>query len=149
MSINIGDLLGKLTGGGGGDKGGDPGGGGGGGSNLMQMVLPAVMGLLAGGGLQKLLGGLQAKGLTSQVDSWTSTDQPNQKVSAADIEDVMGSDEIDQVARKAGVSRDQAAGAISQLLPQLVDSASPNGKLPDQDGLSSMLGSLTKQLGVT
>jgi uncharacterized protein YidB (DUF937 family) len=146
MSINIGDLLGKLTGGGGKDDGINPGSSGGG-SNLMQMVLPAVMGLLAGGGLQKLLGGLQAKGLTSQVDSWTSTDQPNQKVSAADIEDVMGKDELDQVAQKAGVSSGQAADAISQLLPQLVDGASPNGKLPDQDGLSSMLGSLTKQLG--
>jgi uncharacterized protein YidB (DUF937 family) len=146
MSINIGDLLGKLTGGGGNDNGVNPGGGGGG-SNLMQMVLPAVMGLLAGGGLQKLLGGLQAKGLTSQVDSWTSTDEPNQKVSAADIKDVMGQDEIDQVAQKAGVSGDQAADAISQMLPQLVDSASPTGKLPDTDGLSSMLGSLTKQLG--
>jgi uncharacterized protein YidB (DUF937 family) len=148
MSINIGDLLGKLTGGGGDDKGGSGGGGAGGGSNLVQMVLPALMGLLAGGGLQKLLGGLQAKGLTSQVDSWTSTDQPNQKVSAADIKDVMGQDEIDQVAQKAGVSSDQAADAISQVLPQLVDGASPNGKLPDQDGLSSMLGSLTKQLGI-
>lgn len=149
MSINIGDLLGKLTGGGG-DKGtaGD-GGGGGGTGNLVQMVLPALMGLLAGGGLQKLLGGLQAKGLTSQVDSWTSTDQPNQKVSAADIEDVMGTDEVDQVAQRAGVSRGEAAEAISQVLPQLVDSASPNGELPDQDGLSSLLGSLTKQLGVT
>lgn len=144
MSINIGDLLGKLTGG-----GGDKDGGGGGGANLVQMVLPALTGLLAGGGLQKLLGGLQAKGLTSQVDSWTSADQPNQSVSPADIEDVMGKDEIDQVARKAGVSRDEAAGAISELLPQLVDSASPNGKLPDQDGLSSLLGSLTKQLGAT
>jgi uncharacterized protein YidB (DUF937 family) len=144
MSINIGDLLGKLTGGGG-DKDGD----GGGGANLVQMVLPALTGLLAGGGLQKLLGGLQAKGLTSQVDSWTSADQPNQSVSPSDIEDVMGRDEIDQVARKAGVSRDEAAGAISKLLPQLVDSASPNGKLPDQDGLSGLLGSLTKQLGAT
>ena len=147
MSINIGDLLGKLTGGGGDDKG-IAGGSGGGSGNLVQMVLPALMGMLAGGGLQKVLGGLQAKGLTSQVDSWTSSDAPNQKVSAADIEDVMGADEIDQVARKAGVSRGEAADAISQVLPQLVDTASPNGRLPDQDGLSSMLGSLTKQLGI-
>jgi len=144
MSINIGDLLGKLTGG-----GDDDGKAGGGGGNLVQMVLPALTGLLAGGGLQKLLGGLQAKGLTSQVDSWTSTDKPNERVSAADIEDVMGKDEIDEVARKSGVSRDQAAGAISQLLPQLVDGASPNGKLPDEDGLSSLLGSLGKHLGAT
>src|SRR5262245_52844315 len=123
MSMNIGDLLGKLTGGG--DKGG---GGQGGSANLVQMVLPALMGMLGGGGLQKLLGGLQAKGLTSQVDSWKSTDQPNQSVSAADIKDVMGKERVDQVARQSGVSSDQAADAISQVLPHLVDSASPHGQ---------------------
>ena len=142
MSINIGDLLGNLTGGGGKD---DKSGGGGGG-NLMAMVMPALMGLLAGGGLQKLLGGLQAKGLTSQVDSWQGKGD-NQPVSAADIKDAMGDDELSQVADQAHVSKDEAADAISQLLPKLVDKASPDGRLPDQDGLSSLLGSLTKQLG--
>ena len=141
MSINIGDLLGGLTGG---DK--DDSDGGGGGGNLMKSVLPALTGLLSGGGLQKLLGGLQAKGLTSQVDSWTSQGA-NEPVSADDIKDVMGDDELDRVAGEANVSKDEAAGAISKLLPQLVDKASPGGQLPDQDGLSGLLGSLAKQLG--
>ena len=142
MSFNIGDLLGGLTGG---NKGtSDPGGGGGG--DLMKMALPAIMGLLAGGGLQKLLGGLQAKGLTSQVDSWKSQGS-NEPVSAADIKDVMGDDELAKVADEAHLSKDQAADAISQVLPSLVDKASPSGQLPDQDGLSGLLGSLTKQLG--
>lgn len=142
MSFNIGDLLGGLTGG---NKGTSDSGGGGGG-DLVKMALPAIMGLLAGGGLQKLLGGLQAKGLTSQVDSWTSQGS-NEPVSAADIKDVMGDDELAKVADEAHVSKDQAADAISQLLPSLVDKASPQGQLPDQDGLSGLLGSLTKQLG--
>lgn len=142
MSINIGDLLGSLTGGNKGTGGNDSGGG----SNLVQMVLPALMGLLAGGGLQKLLGGLQAKGLTSQVDSWTSSGA-NEQVSAADIKDVMGDDELSQVAQKANVSKDEAADAISQLLPNLVDQVSPEGKMPSSDGLSGLLGSLSEQLG--
>ncbi|HMG44514.1 MAG TPA: YidB family protein [Acidimicrobiales bacterium] len=141
MSINIGDLLGGLTGG---DK---EKSGGGGGGNLVAMVLPALTGLLAGGGLQKLLGGLQAKGLTSEVDSWQAKGGDNKPVSAADIKDVMGDDELSQVASQANVSKDEAADAISQLLPKLVDKASPEGQLPDQDGLSGLLGSLGKQLG--
>jgi uncharacterized protein YidB (DUF937 family) len=146
MSINIGDLLGGLTGGGKDKDKGTSGSGGGGGGDLVKMVLPALTGMLSGGGLQKLLGGLQAKGLTSQVDSWKSGGS-NEPVSAADIKDAMGDDELEQVAGKANVSKDQAADAISKVLPQLVDKASPSGKLPDQDGLSSLLGSLTKQLG--
>lgn len=144
MSINIGDLLGNLTGGGGNDDKSD--GGGGGGGNLMKMLLPAVMGLLAGGGLQKLLGGLQAKGLTSEVDSWKAGGD-NKPVSPSDIKDVLGDDELSKVARQANVSEDEAAEGISKLLPSLVDKASPQGQLPDADGLSSLLGSLTKQLG--
>lgn len=143
MSINIGDLLGNLTGGGGKD---DDSSGGGGGGNLMKMMLPAVMGLLAGGGLQKLLGGLQAKGLTSEVDSWKAGGE-NKPVSPSDIKDVLGNDELSKVARQANVSEDEAAEGISKLLPSLVDKASPQGQLPDSDGLSSLLGSLTKQLG--
>jgi len=144
MSINIGDLLGNLTGGGGNDD--DKSGGGGGGGNLMKMLLPAVMGLLAGGGLQKLLGGLQAKGLTSEVDSWKAGGD-NKPVSPSAIKDVLGDDELSKVARQANVSEDEAAEGISKLLPSLVDKASPQGQLPDSDGLSSLLGSLTKQLG--
>jgi len=144
MSINIGDLLGNLTGGGGNDD--DKSGGGGGGGNLMKMLLPAVMGLLAGGGLQKLLGGLQAKGLTSEVDSWKAGGD-NKPVSPSAIKDVLGDDELSKVARQANISEDEAAEGISKLLPSLVDKASPQGQLPDSDGLSSLLGSLTKQLG--
>ena len=146
MSINIGDLLGSLTGGGGNDNTSDGGGSGGGGANLMKMMLPAVMGLLAGGGLQKLLGGLQAKGLTSEVDSWKAGGD-NKPVAPSAIKDVLGDDELSKVARQANVSEDEAAEGISKLLPSLVDKASPQGQLPDSDGLSSLLGSLTKQLG--
>lgn len=149
MSINIGDLLGSLTGGGNNNAGNtqsSASGGGGGSANLMQSLLPALLPMLANGGLTKILGGLQAKGLTEQVDSWES-DDANEPVSAAQIKDALGDQELNNVAQKAGVSTDQAASAISQLLPQLVDKVTPNGKLPDQNSLSSLLGSLNSQLG--
>jgi uncharacterized protein YidB (DUF937 family) len=144
MSINIGDLLGSLTGGGGNDD--NQSGGGGGGGNMLASMLPAIMGMLSGGGLSKIMGGLQAKGLTSEVDSWTSQG-PNQQVSPAQIKDVLDDDELAQVADKAHVSKDEAADAISQVLPNLVDKMSPNGQMPGGDALSGLLGSLTKQLG--
>lgn len=144
MSINIGDLLGSLTGGG--SSNDDDKGGGGGGSNLIQSMLPAIMGMLSGGGLQKIMGGLQAKGLTSEVDSWTSQGA-NQPMTADQVKEVLDDDDLDQVAQKANVSKDEAANAISQVIPGLVDKMSPNGQMPGGDALSGLLGSLSKQLG--
>lgn len=147
MSINIGDLLGSLTGGGNSnDNNNASGGGGGGGSNLIQSMLPAIMGMLAGGGLQKIMGGLQAKGLTSEVDSWTGSGE-NQAMTPDQVKEVLDDDDLDQVAQKANVSKDEAANAISQVLPGLVDKMSPQGQMPGGDALSGLLGSLTQQLG--
>lgn len=130
MSINIGDLLGSLTGGG--KQQQQPqqqsGGGGGGQTNLIASLLPALLPMLANGGLTKILGGLQSKGLTEQVDSWKG-EGSNEMVSPEDIKDVMGSDQLDELAQKAGVSPDEAASAISQVLPGLVDKVS-HGDLP-------------------
>jgi uncharacterized protein YidB (DUF937 family) len=165
MSINIGDLLGQLAGGGN-QQQQQPqqqASGGGGQGNLMASLLPVVLPMLANGGLQKILGGLQQKGLTEQVDSWKS-EGSNEPVSPAEIKEVMDDDTLAQIAQKAGVSPDQAAAAISQVLPGLVDGVS-HGDLQAEaqkvqaqaqdekkdDGgfdLGGMIGSLSKQLGL-
>jgi len=168
MSINIGDLLGQLAGGGGNQQQQQPSGGGGGQGNLMASLLPVILPMLANGGLQKILGGLQSKGLTEQIDSW-KTDGAIEPVSADQIKEVMDDDTLAQVAQRAGVSPDQAAAAISQVLPGLVDGVS-HGKLQAPQGqsaqeaqqaqpaqekgddggfdLGGMIGSLSKQLGL-
>jgi uncharacterized protein YidB (DUF937 family) len=165
MSINIGDLLGQLAGGGNQQQQQQqPASGGGGQGNLMASLLPVVLPMLANGGLQKILGGLQSKGLTEQVDSWKA-DGSNEPVSPAQIKEVMDDDTLAQIAQKAGVSQDQAAAAISQVLPGLVDGVShgnlqaeaekiqaeaPQEKKDDDGGfdLGGMIGSLSKQLGL-
>jgi uncharacterized protein YidB (DUF937 family) len=158
MSINIGDLLGSLTGGGSNNQQQQQqSSGGGGGGNLLASVLPALLPMLANGGLSKILGGMQAKGLTSQVDSWKA-DGANEQMSASEVKEVVDPDTLNQLAQKTGASTDQVADAISQLLPGLVDKATsqqaqarasqPEKKDDDGGGISDMLGSLTKQLGL-
>jgi uncharacterized protein YidB (DUF937 family) len=46
---------------------------GGGQSAGLSALIPVVTGLLARGGLQKLLNGLKANGLSEQADSWVGT----------------------------------------------------------------------------
>ena len=43
---------------------------GGRGGSGMSALLPVVAGLLASGGLSKIMGGLKANGLTAEADSW-------------------------------------------------------------------------------
>ena len=106
----------------------------GGGGKGMAALIPVVSGLLANGGLNKILAGFHAQGLGAQADSWVSTG-PNQPVSAEDVRRVLGEDQLAHIASQLGVSHDEAAAAVAEALPQVVDSVSPKGKLPAEKQL--------------
>jgi len=85
----------------------------------------------AAGGLGGLLEQFQRGGLGDVASSWVSTGQ-NLPISADQLTNVLGSDVIGQLARSAGMDQGSAAGALTQLLPQLIDGLTPNGQLPQQ-----------------
>ena len=89
---------------------------------------PVLGGLLAGGGLQKILAGLQQQGLGAQANSWVGTGA-NAPVTGDQVAKVLGDQEIAQIAQQLGVSNEEAAGELAQVLPQVVDKASPDGQL--------------------
>lgn len=117
-------------------------------------VLAAVVSLLSGrdssvggsGGLAGLIKLFQQKGLGDMVSSWISTG-PNPPVSAAQITDVLGQDTLRQFAAKAGVPHSQAGGLLASLLPSVIDHVTPQGTLPESDGLESALGGLLSGFG--
>jgi uncharacterized protein YidB (DUF937 family) len=147
------DLLGGLLGGGSGGGGlqdvlgGLLGGGSGGGTGtaaggmnmgaLAAALAPLVMKLIKGGGVQKLMDNAQASGLSAEAGSWVGTGV-NQQVSAEQMRGVVGEDVVQQVARQAGISEDEAAGVLAQVVPQVVDGLSPNGQLPSENDLDQL-----------
>ena len=150
------DLLGGLLGGGSGGgagglqdvlgdvlRGGSSGGGSGtaaGGMNigaLAAALAPLVMKLLKGGGVRKLMQNAEANGLSSEAGSWVGTGA-NQQVSAEQMRGVVGEDVVHQVAREAGISEDEAAGVLAQVVPQVVNGLSPNGQLPSDNDLDQL-----------
>ncbi len=143
---SLGDLIGGLAGGGSGGAGLDdligklaggnsgPGGLGG----MLTSLLPAVGGLLEGGGLQKVLAGLEQGGHGAETASWLSSGA-NRSISGADIEAALGHDQVEQLAGKLGVSADDAANAVAGALPEIVDRLSPDGHLPDEQTLDTEL----------
>jgi uncharacterized protein YidB (DUF937 family) len=154
-------LGGLLGGGGGGGAGGDliggvlgqltgtrsTAGGGGGGLNpaLLMTLLPVVLKLLQSGGLQRILGGMRAQGLTAEADSWVGAGE-NRPVTGTQVREAVGPD-VARVAQEAGVSEDEAAEGMAQLLPQLVDGASPDGRLEPQDSVDTVFDQLRQSVG--
>jgi uncharacterized protein YidB (DUF937 family) len=143
----LGGLLGQLGGGGGalGQVLGSLGGQGGqGGQQWLQMGLQLLQ---QQGGLPALLSKLKGAGLGPQVDSWVGTGA-NLPVSPAQIQQALGGagggNILGQLASQMGVSTDQAGGALSKLLPELVNQMTPGGSVPDNHGdlLSGALGML-------
>lgn len=97
------------------------------------------------GGLPGLLQSFHDKGLGGVASSWVSTGQ-NLPISADQINSVLGSDAVKQLAQKAGINPDTASSALSALLPQLVDKLTPNGQVPEHADLVSMGASVLKAL---
>ena len=96
--------------------------------------------LLAGGGLQKVLAGFQAERASrEQASSWLGTGA-NEPISADDVRKVVGSDELTKIAGQLGISEDEAASALAQVLPAVVDKVSPDGELPPAGELDAALG---------
>ena len=127
------DMLGGLAG----RRGEGSSFGGGGGAGLLRALLPLLAGFLQNGGLQKVISGLQAQGQEAQAQSWISTGE-NQAVSGAELESAMGQDEIAKIAAKLGLSEEETADALAEVLPRVVDRVSPHGELPAETELDDL-----------
>ena len=99
------------------------------------------------GGLQGMLQSFHEKGLGSLVSSWVSTGQ-NLPISADQVQQVLGSGTVQQLAAKAGISPDMAGSAISQMLPTLVDKLTPNGQVGDHSSIMDIASGLLKSFQV-
>jgi len=82
-----------------------------------------------GGGLSALLQQLEAKGLGQVAQSWIGTGN-NLPISAEQIENALGSEQVQQLAAKVGVSPDVIKSHLAEILPKIVDRLTPDGKVP-------------------
>jgi uncharacterized protein YidB (DUF937 family) len=97
-------------------------------------VLPVVLGEVLGngsqgGGLSAIVAKLQQAGFGDQVKSWIGNGQ-NLPITAEQLQQVLGSDTVKQLAARFNIPVDQLAKVLAEQLPKAVDSASPNGSLP-------------------
>jgi uncharacterized protein YidB (DUF937 family) len=106
-----------------------------GGNSLLETVMQLVNNPQTGG-VAGLVQSFQKGGLAEIANSWVSTGQ-NLPVSSEQIQNVLGSEQVSQIASKLGISTDQASGQIAEFLPQIVDRLTPNGTVPEGGDLLS------------
>lgn len=99
------------------------------------------------GGLQGLVQSFQQGGLGEIVNSWVSSGQ-NLPISAEQIQSVLGGSSLQDMAARLGMSPEQASGNLAEMLPQLVDSMTPNGQLPEGGDLLAQGMDLLKKGGL-
>ena len=79
------------------------------------------------------------------MSSWVGTGA-NQAVSGEAIQQALGSDKIQELAAKAGISSEALSSGLAQMLPGVVDKLTPNGEVPSGDlmeqGLALLKGKL-------
>ena len=116
---------------------------------LLAMLLPLAIQLIQrNGGVGGLMDQFRQAGHGQQVASWVSTGE-NEPVDPQAVGEVLGLDELSQLSQRLGVSSDQVASGLAQILPQVVNQLSPAGEVPPEadDVLSSALSSLTRNFG--
>lgn len=152
-------ILGGLAGNALGRRGGQLGGGGrfggGGMSPVLMALLPVVLGMLSqrgqqggaggSGGLGDLLGQLTQRGYGRQADSWVGTGA-NEALPPHAIDEVLGHDQLHQIAQQAGIGDDEARSGLSELLPEVVDHFTPEGSLPAGEQLSASVDDYLRRL---
>lgn len=116
----------------------------GGNNGLIEAALAMLNNGSAQGGIEGLVRQFTQAGLGDQIQSWIGTGT-NLPVSGNDLQQALGNDQLDALARQFGGSGGEIAGQLAQVLPGLVDKLTPSGQIP-AGGFDDALANLSKVL---
>jgi len=81
------------------------------------------------GGLGDLIGRFTQGGMGDVIGSWIGHGE-NAPISGDQLSGVLGSGVIGQIASQLGLSHGEAAGQLSQMLPEVINRLTPHGEAP-------------------
>jgi len=96
---------------------------------LLQIALQILQ---QSGGLRGMLGKFQQAGFGEQAQSWISPGQ-NMPISPDALSQIFGQGQLGRIAQQLGMSNDEAADGLAQVLPNVVDEMTPQGEIPAND----------------
>ena len=83
-----------------------------------------------GGNVTDIIGRLRESSIGGQVRSWIGTGE-NEPVTAGQVAEALGSEQIAKIAAKTGTTPELAAEDVAERLPGIVDRLTPDGRVPD------------------
>jgi uncharacterized protein YidB (DUF937 family) len=72
---------------------------------------------------------LQTNGLGPTVKSWVN-DGPNASVTPGEVHKAFGQQTLDELAAKHGMTTEELAKKLSDVLPRAMDALTPDGRVP-------------------
>ena len=81
------------------------------------------------GGVQGVVNQFERNGLGATVKSWVGAG-PNQSITPEQVHQALGPDLLQQLSAKSGLSVQDLAQRLSQILPDAVDKMTPDGTIP-------------------
>ena len=113
-------------------------------------LIGILSGLLAqSGGLQGLANKFSQSGQGDAFSSWVGMGE-NQPVSSNQVQNVLGSEQVNAIATRMGVDPAMVSTFLAEYLPKIVDKLTPAGKIDPnadhQQGLAALLPSLLQSL---
>ncbi len=91
-------------------------------------LIDGVTDIFKSEGVNGVMEKFKEKGLGDILSSWIGTGS-NTPISADQIKDVLGADRLKELADKAGISTDKASSMLKDMLPDIFDKISPDGKI--------------------
>ncbi|WP_248313142.1 YidB family protein [Bosea sp. F3-2] len=86
------------------------------------------VGAMVNNGLGELVDRFNQAGQGQKADSWVRQG-PNEEVAPNELEQALGPQVIDAIARQTGLSREDLLARLSRVLPEAVDRYTPEGRL--------------------
>ena len=92
------------------------------------MLQVALQLLQQNGGLPGIISKFEHGGMADHVGSWVATGA-NMPISGAQLQEILGSGSIGEIAQRLGMSHGDASSGMAQVLPQLIDALTPAGQI--------------------
>lgn len=128
----VGGLANSLGGLFSGGTGTQPGGG-------LSGILDGLGGTGLSGGLGDLLNSFKTAGHGGVADSWVTPGVPTQGLTPDQVQQAVGEENLSELTRRTGLSRDELLKRLATAIPQTVDTLTPGGQMPTEDQVRQKL----------
>jgi uncharacterized protein YidB (DUF937 family) len=95
------------------------------------------------GGLGDLMDSFRRSGQAEVADSWVTPGVPTQGLTPAQVEQAIGAENVEELAVRTGLSRDELLQRLATAIPEGVDRLTPDGKFPTEEEARGYFGAGT------